>query len=150
YMSGGALGDGRSGEDQPPGSCRLQSPCVTPTNTPVPPTVTTTVVCPASTPTRLPHPLFTPAPGCSSVPPSGDLSASIIDGSPAMAVFRNHSTTCSYLIGLASYQRVDNNIDHQILYDYQQAVIPPHTNLTLTVVVPPCAYQLDAFYGEVI
>src|SRR5204862_280681 len=125
YMSGGALGDGGSGEGQPPGSCRLQSPCVTPTNTVVPPTrtptntntpapptptrtntppnpavaptrtPTNTPVPPTRTPTRTPAPptvtpscvpetpvvvvtpAFTPGPGCSSVPPSGVLTAAI-------------------------------------------------------------------------
>ena len=66
------------------------------------------------------------------------------------AVFINHSNTCSYPIGLATYRRVDNNINHQELYDYTLAVIPPNSSLTLTVHNPPCAYQADAFYGDLI
>jgi hypothetical protein len=66
------------------------------------------------------------------------------------ARFTNYSTTCSYPIGLAIYQRFDNNINHQVLYDYALAVIPPNSTLTLTVNNPPCAFQADAFYGDLI
>jgi hypothetical protein len=66
------------------------------------------------------------------------------------ARFTNYSTTCSYPIGLASYQRVDTSINHQILYDYVLAVIPPNSTMTLVVNNPPCAYQADAFYGNLI
>jgi hypothetical protein len=103
------------------------------------------------TPVVVVTPAFTPGPGCSAVPPPGVLTAVITDHpNTTEALFVNHSSTCSYPIGLAIYQRVDNNIDHQILYDYALAVIPPNSSLTLTVNNPPCAYQADAFYGNLI
>ena len=49
-----------------------------------------------------------------------------------------------------STSKLDGNIDHQELYDYALAVIPPNSSLTLTVNNPTCAYQADAFYGDLI
>jgi hypothetical protein len=97
------------------------------------------------------NPTETPAPGCTQRPRSGDLRARITD-SPATtsARFTNRSDTCSYQIGLAVYKRFDNNIDNQELYDYQLAVIGPNSTLDLSVSNPPCAYQGDAFWGELI
>src|SRR4029079_17880514 len=66
------------------------------------------------------------------------------------ALFHNYSTTCSYPIGLATYRKFDNNLEHQVLYDYELAVIPPGGTLTLEVNNPPCAYQGDAFWGNLI
>jgi hypothetical protein len=84
-------------------------------------------------------------------PRPGVLEAVITDHpTTTEALFTNHSNTCSYPIGLAIYRKVDNNIDHQILYDYSLAVIPPHSTMVLTVNNPPCAYQADAFYGDLI
>jgi len=96
-------------------------------------------------------PVFTPAPGCSDVPNPGDLRGDItVLGSTSNAVYTNRSTTCSYRIGLAVYRRFDNNIDHQELYDYQLTIIPPNSQLTLTVNNPSCSYQVDAFYGDIL
>ena len=124
------------------------------TRTPVPPTSTPTPitsVCPSVSPTRIATPAFTPRPGCSASPPSGVLEAVIIDHpTTTEARFTNHSTTCSYPIGLAVYKRFDGRINNQELYDYRLAVIPPNSTLTLTVNNPPCRYQGDAFYGPLI
>jgi hypothetical protein len=123
------------------------TPTDTPTNTPVPPTPT------CAPPTALPivTPAFTPRPGCSATPPRNTLSASITDHpTTTEARFTNRSRTCSYAIGLATYQRFDNSINHQQLYDYALAVIPPNSTLTLVVNNPTCAYQGDAFYGSLI
>ncbi len=123
---------------------------VTPTATVVVPT-STPVTCTSPTPIPVVTPAFTPGPGCSATPHHGDLDATISNnGATTEAVFTNHSTTCSYPIGLASYRRFDNNIDHQELYDYSLAVIPPNSTLVLTVNNPPCAFQADAFYGNLI
>jgi hypothetical protein len=102
-------------------------------------------------PTRVATPIFTPAPGCTDRPRSGDLRALITDHpNTTEALFTNRSNTCSYRIGLAIYKKFDNNIDHQELYDYRLAVIPPNSTLVLTVNNPPCAYQGDAFWGDLI
>src|SRR5438045_3328329 len=56
--------------------------------------------CPPGTPTRIPTPLFTPAPDCSDVPPTGVLTATISDHfGTTDALFTNASATCSYRIG---------------------------------------------------
>jgi hypothetical protein len=118
----------------------------TPTGTPAPPPV-----CALTTPTRVPTPAFTPAAGCSDTPHGRELRAVITDHpTTTEARFTNRSATCSYPIGLATYRRFDTNIDHQELYDYRLAVIPPNSTLTLTVDNPPCAYQTDAFRGALI
>src|SRR5262249_30817599 len=107
--------------------------------------------CSTPTPPVIVTPAFTPAPGCSLTPPHGTLSAVITDHpNTTDALFTNHSNTCSYTIGLATYEKVDGNIEHQILYDYTRAVIPPHSSMVLTVSNPSCAYQGDAFYGDLI
>ena len=132
-------------------------PSSTPTLPPPPPTVTATlppppptVTCVPQTPTRIPTPPYTPAPGCSPNPGSRlDADITLLAGS-SDATFNNRSSTCSYRIGLAVYRKVDNNIDHQELYDYRLAVIPPNSSLTLTVNNPPCAFQVDAFYGDIL
>jgi hypothetical protein len=96
-------------------------------------------------------PAFTPAPGCAATPGPQVLSAVITDHPTTTdARFTNRSHTCSYPIGLAVYRKLDANIEHQELYDYQLAVIPPNSTLTLTINNPPCAYQADAFYGPLI
>ncbi len=109
-------------------------------------------ICPTGTPTRVPTPAFTPASGCSATPGAGTLEATITTSSGAFteAVFTNHSTTCSYPIGLATYRRFDTSINHQELYDYALAVIPPNSTLTLQVANPTCAFQADAFYGDIL
>src|SRR6185295_13257668 len=96
--------------------------------------------CVPGNPIPVVTPAFTPGAGCSSTPGNGVLEATITtNGNTSQVVFINHSNTCSYPVGLATYRRVDNNIDHQELYDYALAVIPPHSSLTLVVDNPPCA-----------
>ena len=110
-----------------------------------------TSTCAPQTPTRVPTPAVTPAPGCTDRPRSGHLRATITDHPTTTdALFTNRSATCSYRIGLAIYKQFDNNIDHQELYDYRLAVIPPNSTLVLTVNNPPCAYQGDAFWGDIL
>jgi hypothetical protein len=131
----------------------LDLPCLTTTPTPAPPTRTPSPVpsCVVQTPTRIPTPGFTPAPGCTDRPRSGDLRAVITDHpNTTYATFTNRSLTCSYRIGLAIYKKYDANLDHQELYDYRLAVIPPNSMLLLTVANPTCAYQADAFWGDIL
>ena len=71
-------------------------------------------------------------------------------GDRVQATYRNTSTTCSHLVGIATYQRVNNNIDDQILFDYEQVVLAPGETRTLSAALPDCSYQADAFCGEVI
>jgi hypothetical protein len=91
------------------------------------------------------------APGCSATPSRGSLRAEITEhATTTEARFTNRSNTCGYPIGLATYRDLDGNIDHQQLYDYRLAVIPPHSTLTLVVNNPTCAFQSDAFYGPLL
>ena len=63
--------------------------------------------CQPATPIPIVTPAFTPQPGCSSTPGNGVLEATITThNSTTEAVFINHSNTCSYPIGLATYRRV--------------------------------------------
>src|SRR5207253_5230453 len=73
-----------------------------------------------------------------------------IRGNRAYATFHNNSTTCSHLVGVASYMRPDDNIDDQVLYDFEQYNLAPGETRELSAAVPPCSYQIDAFCGEVI
>lgn len=95
--------------------------------------------------------MFTPASGCTSTPPAGVLTAVMTtNATTSVASFTSTSATCSYVIGLAIYKDFDGNIDHQEIFDYRQTVIGPNGTKTLTVNNPPCAFQSDAFYGDVI
>ena len=73
-----------------------------------------------------------------------------IVGNSIKATFHNNSTECSYLIGVASYDDVDGNIEDQVLFDYQQYTIAPGETVELSAELPPCRWQTDAFCGEVI
>jgi hypothetical protein len=53
-------------------------------------------------------------------------------------------------VGVASYKVIDSNIDTQQLYDSKIGTVPACGTLTLTVSVPDCNYQLDAFLGPVL
>src|SRR5690242_19613152 len=101
---------GQLGSAQAAGPARRH----TPTGTPAPPS----------------HRTYTPTPrsGCTERPPHGTLTARITDHADSTeALFTNHSPTCSYDIGLAVYKKFDDNIEHQQLYDYTLAVIPPNS-----------------------
>jgi LPXTG-motif cell wall-anchored protein len=102
-------------------------------------------------PRTSPGPTHTPGSGCSETPRPGDLRATITDHADSTSAhFINRSHQCSYQIGLAIYKKFDENISHQELYDHVAATIPPNSTLDLSVSNPPCAYQADAFWGEVI
>jgi hypothetical protein len=140
-----------------PTNTPVVKPSFTPTLPPPPPSATATPmptntpVCASGTPMPIVTPAFTPGPGCSATPHHGDLDATIIQHTNTTeAIIINRSRTCSYVIGLATYRKFDENIDHQELYDYELAVIPPNSTLTLTASNPSCAYQADAFYGNLI
>lgn len=60
----------------------------------------------------------------------------------------NLSSSCSYDVGLAAYQRVDDVIDNQVLFDMVTTTIAPGGIVALSVNLPACATQVDLFYGE--
>lgn len=117
------------------------------------PTATRTAT---STRTATPTKTATPNPLC--VPnPDAHLTGTITGTTNGVAtgVIMNSSDVCSYLVGMASYRipsgnPQDSDIDSQIFFDSDVATVPQGRTTTLTVRVPPCAYQLDLFYGEVL
>jgi hypothetical protein len=82
---------------------------------------------------------------------TGSISA---DGTSA--TFENWSTNCTIDVGIASYLVFDLTSDGyprlstQELYDANTATLGPKQKLTLTVNLPNCMAQVDAFYGHVI
>lgn len=80
--------------------------------------------------------------------PGQDLTGSIYaEGKGRVA---NSSDYCDYLVGLASYEKFDEIIDNQKIFDWDTAVIKANGSAELMVDVPNCAYQIDLFYGEVL
>jgi hypothetical protein len=71
-------------------------------------------------------------------------------GNRVYATYRNTSTTCSNLVGIATYKRFNNNIDDQELYDFEEYLLAPGETRQLSADLPDCAYQADAFWGPVI
>jgi hypothetical protein len=108
------------------------------------PQVTETTVPASSTPAA-----NTTAAACD---PRSDLSTSGIknNGNGVKASFTNNSASCTYTVGLATYKRYDHNIGAQDLYDFSTARLGPGEQVTLSTGAPSCAYQADAFYGDVI
>lgn len=78
----------------------------------------------------------------------GSLSAQFVGNN--MAVLRNQTPACTFEVGLASYRKFDEVIDHQELYDSDTAEIGPGKTVTLKVDVPDCATQVDVFRGPVL
>ncbi len=53
-------------------------------------------------------------------------------------------------VGVAAYKAFDSNIDTQELFDSKIGTVPACGTLTLSVSLPTCNYQLDAFLGPVL
>ena len=62
----------------------------------------------------------------------------------------NSSAYCDYKVGLASYQKFDEIIDNQKLFDSATGIVGAKSTLELMVSVPSCQYQIDLFYGDVL
>jgi hypothetical protein len=93
--------------------------------------------------------VFSNAPTCDD--PRADLSGYM--NGPATHSFVTNSSTafCAWEIGMASYMKLDEVIDHQILFDYvDEVVIQAGETATMTVTLPVCASQIDVFWGEVL
>lgn len=85
---------------------------------------------------------------------SGDLSGRIeISGGGATGHLEyTGDAICQGQIGIASYQKFDEVIDNQEIFDF--TVVPasfaPGGQTTVTVGLPECATQIDLFVGEVL
>jgi len=80
---------------------------------------------------------------------AGYLSVSA-DGRTATGRIYNASTHCTYDVGMASYRRFDNVIDHQEIFSWATDVIGPDEWVVFTLDLPDCAAQVDLFYGPVL
>src|SRR5688572_21564776 len=80
--------------------------------------------------------------------PKKDLSGTFLANDQAK--FKNTSKDCTYEVGMASYRKFDNVIDHQQIFDWEAAKIKPGRTITLKIRLPNCATQVDIFYGPVL
>ena len=129
----------------------------TPTRTPVrtaTPTRTpriTSTPTPTAIPTNTPTASATSTPGlCNCIDDVVVTQGIHIVGNTAKVTFHNNSPDCSYLIGAASYDDVTGYIEDQVLYDSQQYTIAPGETVELSVAMPSCRWQIDAFCGQVL
>ncbi|MFP4524195.1 MAG: DUF4215 domain-containing protein [Candidatus Woesearchaeota archaeon] len=76
----------------------------------------------------------------------GLLSGSISGGS-ALVV---NDGPLDYDVGFAVYEKFDEVIDNQVLFDSESGVAPGFGNVSLGVDLPGCNYQIDLFCGPVI
>jgi hypothetical protein len=135
--------------------------CDTTTATPVPPTETpvqststpmrtaTSTTVASSTATSVASSTATPG-NCNCIPDVVLTQYLTVVGSHIEATFHNNSTTCSHLVGVASYRKINEDIEDQELYDFEQYTLAPGETRTLSADLPDCAWQADAFCGEVI
>jgi hypothetical protein len=93
----------------------------------------------------------------SSIPARPRLLSAVIDASGASATYSNYSGGCTFDIGLASYQifaqyEADHTpvMESQKIFDLATATLDPGQSLTLTIALPGCLAQVDAFHGDII
>lgn len=86
-----------------------------------------------------------------------DTSATVIrDGSnrPVGAVITNNSTSCSHLVGVATYKVISDlpqdHIESQVIFDAREQILGPGETVNWTLQIPECAYQIDAFRGPLL
>ena len=70
-----------------------------------------------------------------------------INGGQGIAINNWHQ---NYDVGLAVYEKFDEIIDNQKLFDYDTGNVNGNSNLTLNVDLPDCKYQIDLFCGPVL
>jgi len=95
---------------------------------------------------------------CSNTPAAGDITGGYADTSHTVATLTNHSTKCSYKVGIASYKAYlpystganKDWIYTQTYYASKTTTLKPGKTVTLKVAVPSCAWQTDIFWGSVI
>lgn len=96
-------------------------------------------------------------PGTADTQPSCNCSQEIelitgirVSGDHVEATFRNPSSTCSHLVGIATYMKFNESVAHQELFAFEQRTLNPGETATLSASLPPCAAAADAFCGDVI
>ena len=96
-------------------------------------------------------------------PHGGKLTANYVQGPNAngrgQATIFNNSSTCTYLVGLASYSAYEpfdpdplnlNWIYTQTYYAHVQQNLSPGQSVTFQVNIPSCAWQIDAYQNDVL
>ena len=76
----------------------------------------------------------------------GLLTGSILGGNALVINNANQS----FEVGLAVYEKFDENIDNQSLFDSDTGIVLNNSNLSLSVSLPSCQYQIDLFCGPVL
>jgi uncharacterized repeat protein (TIGR01451 family) len=88
-------------------------------------------------------------PGDPDYNPDADLSGSL--PSRTHGIVTNSSSVCSYIVGMAAYERFDASLDSQVLFAYDHPrTVGPNETIDLNITVPQCALQVDLFYGDLI
>lgn len=81
--------------------------------------------------------------------PETDLTGSLTADSTGQIT--NHSSSCTYQAGIASYKEFDDHIDNQALHDSDVQTIGPNQIVTVGPVdLPNCTWQVDLFYGALL
>lgn len=81
-----------------------------------------------------------------------DLSGVISPDGTVGTITNSSDVTCTYLVGMASYEKYDEVIDNQQLFDSasQSVELAPDASTQLQVGLPDCAVQVDLFFGDVL
>ena len=81
-----------------------------------------------------------------------DLSGAITEGGALGTITNIGDTTCTYLVGMATYEKFDEIIDNQRIFAWESRTIElaPNATTEFRVPSPNCATQVDLFYGEVL
>jgi uncharacterized repeat protein (TIGR01451 family) len=126
-----------------------ETPDVTPTDNPeVTPDVTPTDN-PEVTQEPTDEPTETPAPVCENPDADRDLSARIVQGDAPntwLGIVTNINEDCVYDVGMASYEKYDDQLSNQVLFDSDTSLSIGYGETVLTVEAPVCATQLDVFF----
>lgn len=81
--------------------------------------------------------------------PDWDLNAEIL-GDGTTASIHNASNLCSYDVGYASYEKFDDVIDNQELFDSAAGVVGPGQTVELPIGLPDCSFRSTLFHGDLL
>jgi len=81
-----------------------------------------------------------------------DLSGAITEGGALGTITNTSSATCTYLVGMATYEKFDEIIDNQHIFawDSRSIQLAPGDQTEFRVPSPNCATQVDIFFGPVL
>ena len=79
---------------------------------------------------------------------SGVRSALYVQGTTAFVSVSNDNGGCSVPVNLKSYKMYDTVLSNQELYGDVSMTVGPNSTKTLTVNIPQCTTQIDAYLGN--